>query len=200
MQDRAYSYPSARREQASSLSSVASFALPFYVHLKENSAIAFAGRLTGAIGDEGRMSDLKLMALDTEDLDVISAYMQDSVFKVGDMSFAPKQEQFSLAANRFVWEQSDQRNKPYERHRSALVFKRVKAVRSSGIDRRKRDEVLSLLAIRFEQKGEGPDGTIQLALAANATIALDVECIEAQLADIGGAWETAHKPRHPDAG
>ncbi len=162
--------------------------------------MAFAGRLTGAIGDEGRMSDLKLMALDTEDLDVISAYMQDSVFKVGDMSFAPKQEQFSLAANRFVWEQSDRRNKPYERHRSALVFKRVKAVRSTGIDRRKRDEVLSLLAIRFEQKGEGPDGTIELALAANATIALDVECIEAQLADIGGAWETAHKPRHPDAG
>ncbi|MFB2562947.1 MULTISPECIES: DUF2948 family protein [unclassified Rhizobium] len=146
------------------------------------------------------MSDLKLMALDTEDLDVISAYMQDSVFKVGDMSFAPKQEQFSLAANRFVWEQSDQRSKPYERHRSALVFKRVQAVRSSGFDRRNRDEVLSLLAIRFEQKGEGPDGTIELALAANATIALDVECIEAQLADIGGAWETAHKPRHPDAG
>jgi len=146
------------------------------------------------------MSDLKLMALDTEDLDVISAYMQDSVFKVGDMSFAPKQEQFSLAANRFVWEQSDQRRKPYERHRSALVFKRVKAVRSNGIDRRKRDEVLSLLAIRFEQAGEGPDGTIELTLAANATIALDVECIEAQLADIGGALGKAHKPPPPGAG
>ena len=36
--------------------------------------------------------------------------------------------------------------------------------------------------------------------AFRGTIALDVECIEAQLADVGGAWETAHKPRHPDAG
>lgn len=146
------------------------------------------------------MGDLKLMALDNEDLGVISAHMQDSVFKVGDMSFAPKLEQFSLVANRFDWEKSDQRGKSYERHRAALVFKRVQAVRSNGVDRRKRDEVLSLLAIRFEQKGEGPDGTIELTLAGKATIALDVECIEVQLADIGGAWETANKPRHPDAG
>jgi hypothetical protein len=74
----------------------------------------------------------------------------------------------------------------------------VLAVRSTGIDRRRRDEVLSLLALRFEQKGEGPDGTVELTLAGNATIALDVECIEVQLADIGGAWETASKPDHPD--
>jgi hypothetical protein len=59
--------------------------------------------------------------------------------------------------------------------------------------------VLSLLAIRFEQKGEGPEGSIEVDLAGGATIALDVECIEVQLADIGGAWETASKPRHPGA-
>ncbi|WP_234893327.1 DUF2948 family protein, partial [Agrobacterium vitis] len=32
-----------------------------------------------------------------------------------------------------------------------------------------------------------------------ATIALDVECIEVQLADTGGAWETTSRPRHPGA-
>ncbi|WFU08339.1 DUF2948 family protein [Rhizobium sp. CB3090] len=144
------------------------------------------------------MTNLKLMALDNEDLGVISAHMQDSVFKVSDMSYAPRLGQFSVAANRFVWELSDQKDKPFERHRSALVFKRVLAVRSSGVDRRQRDEVLSLLAIRFDPKGEGPDGTIELTLAGKATIALDVECIEVQLADIGGAWETANKPSHPD--
>jgi hypothetical protein len=124
--------------------------------------------------------------------------MQDSVFKVGDMFYSPRLGQFSITANRFVWELSDRKDKAYERHRSALVFKRVQAVRSTGIDRRRRDEVLSLLAIRFEQKGEGPDGTVELTLAGNATIALDVECIEVQLADVGGAWETASKPDHSD--
>jgi hypothetical protein len=75
----------------------------------------------------------------------------------------------------------------------------VLAVRSSGIDRKNRDDVLSLLAVSFEPKGEGPEGTVELALAGAATIVLDVECIEVQLADIGGAWETASKPRHPGA-
>ncbi len=144
------------------------------------------------------MTNLKLLALDGEDLAIISAHMQDSVFKVGDMFYSPRLAQFSVTANRFVWELSDRQDKAYERHRSALVFKRVQAVRSTGIDRRRGDEVLSLLAIRFEQKGEGPEGTVELTLAGKATIALDVECIEVQLADIGGAWETASKPDHTD--
>lgn len=145
------------------------------------------------------MTDLKLVALDSEDLAVVSAHMQDSVFKVADIAWSPRDEQFSIAANRFVWEEAGKKRKGFERRRAALAFKRVMAVRSVGIDQKNRDEVLSLLAIRFEQKGDGPDGTIELALAGTATIALDVECIEVQLADIGGAWETGSKPRHPGA-
>ena len=144
------------------------------------------------------MAELKLLALDGEDLAVVSAHMQDAVFKVGDMAYEPRGLQFSLAANRFDWEKSDGKARSFERHRAALVFKRVLAVRTQGIDRRRRETVLSLLAIRFAQKGEGPDGTIELLLAGNATLALDVECIEVQLADIGGAWQTSSKPHHPD--
>ncbi|MBX4929818.1 DUF2948 family protein [Rhizobium binae] len=143
------------------------------------------------------MTDLKLVALDDEDLAIISAHMQDSVFKVGDIDWSPREAQFALAANRFVWEGAGRKRRGFERRRAALVFKRVLAVRSLGIDRGKRDEVLSLLALRFEKKGEGPDGTVELALSGTASIALDVECIEAQLADIGGAWEAASRPRHP---
>ncbi|NLS02272.1 DUF2948 family protein [Rhizobium sp. P32RR-XVIII] len=145
------------------------------------------------------MTDLKLLALDNEDLAVVSAHMQDSVFKVGDMAWSPRDGQFSIAANRFVWEEAIRKRKGFERRRAALVFKRVLAVRSTGINRRRRDEVLSLLSVAFEQKGEGPEGTIELTLAGEAEIVLDVECIEAALADIGGAWETASKPRHPGA-
>ncbi|MEZ2132225.1 MULTISPECIES: DUF2948 family protein [unclassified Sinorhizobium] len=143
------------------------------------------------------MTDLRLVALDSEDLAVLSAHMQDSVFKVGDLAWSPRDRQFSLVANRFVWEDAEKKRKPFERHRAALVFKRVLTVRSTGVDRNNADEVLSLLAIRFDQKGEGPEGTLELTLAGTASIALDVECIEVQLADIGGAWETTSKPRHP---
>ena len=142
------------------------------------------------------MTDLKLVALDDEDLAIISAHMQDSVFKVGDIDWSPRDAQFALAVNRFVWEGAERKRRGFERRRAALVFKRVLAVRSLGIDRGKRDEVLSLLALRFEQKGEGPEGTIELSLSGTASLALDVECIEVQMADIGGAWEASSKRRH----
>lgn len=101
------------------------------------------------------MTDLKLVALDNEDLAIMSAHMQDSVFKVGDIDWSPRDAQFALAANRFVWEGAERKRKGFERRRAALVFKRVLAVRSLGIDRGKRDEVLSLLALRFEQRARG---------------------------------------------
>ena len=145
------------------------------------------------------MSGLKLLALDTEDLSVISTHMQDSVFKLKDASFEPKHGQFSLSANRFVWEEAGKKGTPPERCRSVLVLKRVSSVRSHNVNRMDKEQVLSLLAIRFEQKQDGPDGTVELTLSGGGAIALDVECIEAQLVDVSGAWETAAKPHHPEA-
>ncbi|MCX8996023.1 DUF2948 family protein [Rhizobiaceae bacterium BDR2-2] len=142
------------------------------------------------------MTDLKLLALDAEDLSIVSAHVQDSVFKTKDMSYKPGGGQFSLAVNRFVWEEAKRGAKSFERCRAALVFKRVNAVRLSGVDRRRAEDVLSLLAIRFAPNGEGPDGTVELTLAGGRAVALDVECIELQFADIGGAWETERKPDH----
>lgn len=142
------------------------------------------------------MADVKLLALDADDLAIVSAHMQDAVFKVADLSFSPRSGLFSLVANRFVWEKVQRSAKSFERCRAALSFKRVGAVRSIGFDRSKTEEVLSLLAIRFTAKGEGPDGVVELVLAGGGMIALDVECIEAQLADTGGAWETTSRPAH----
>lgn len=145
------------------------------------------------------MADLKLLALDSEDLAVISAHMQDSVFRTEAVSFSAKTGLFTLAANRFAWEEAAEKGKSFERRRTLLVFKRVRQVRSAGIDRKSPDDVHSLLAIRFSPAGEGPDGTIELTLSGKAAIALEVECIEVQLADTGAAWETGSKPRHPEA-
>ncbi|TNM66126.1 DUF2948 family protein [Aliirhizobium smilacinae] len=143
------------------------------------------------------MTELKLLALDTDDLGVVSAHMQDAVFKLGDVRWSAAEKTFSLAANRFDWAAAEGKRKGFERHRAALVLKRVETVRSNGIDRNRKEDVLSLLAVRFIPKGEGPEGTVELVLSGNAAIELDVECIEVALADIGGAWETPSRPRHP---
>lgn len=145
------------------------------------------------------MDSLKLLALDAEDLSVVSAHLQDAVFKTDGLSFDARHQVFSVVVNRFVWEKAGSRGKSFERRRAAVAFKRVSAVRSLGIDRKDKEAVFSLLAVNFAQKGDGPEGTLELVLSGNASIALDVECIEVQLADTGGAWETSLKPRHPAA-
>lgn len=143
------------------------------------------------------MDSLKLLALDTEDLAVVSAHLQDAVFKTEGLAYDARHHVFSVAVNRFVWEKAAGRGKTFERRRAMIAFKRVNAVRSLGIDRKDADAVFSLLAVNFTPKGDGPEGVVELVLSGNASIALDVECVEVQLADTGGAWETSLKPRHP---
>src|SRR6266542_4402859 len=69
---------------------------------------------------------------------------------------------------------------------------------SSGIVQDIDDAILCLLSIGFEP-GDPPSGTIVLNFAGGGTIKLEVECIEAQLDDLGPAWETAHVPWHEHA-
>jgi hypothetical protein len=141
------------------------------------------------------MSELKLVALDEEDLKIISAYCQDAVLKAGNMIYDSGRKQVVSQMNRFVWEKKTgffRRN--YERRLAALHFEGVTRVRMTGIDRA-RDDVLELLALRF-LAGDAPSGTVELVFAGQAAIRLDVEYIEARLADLGAAWETGNRPQH----
>jgi len=142
------------------------------------------------------MDSLKLIALDEADLAVISACLQDAVFKTGDTAFHGKDSAFTLEANRFVWEEGKDK-KTFERRRAVLVVKQVSAVKSLGVNLKDADAVQSLLALRFLGGDEAPAGAIELVLSGGAVIHLEVACIEVQLADVAGGWETKFKPRHP---
>ena len=145
------------------------------------------------------MTDLKLIALDQEDLEIISAHLQDAVLRVGDIAYLPKQNRFAALANRFNWEGAyADKKKPkgkYERRRSALRIERVMGAQVQNINLSAKDSVLELLAIQFEAFQE-PEGHISLAFAGGGTIKLHVECIEVGLNDLGAAWETKNKPKH----
>ncbi|MFT3988969.1 DUF2948 family protein [Aestuariivirga sp.] len=136
---------------------------------------------------------LALAALDAEDLSVISAQMQDAVLKLGDMSYVPARKQFALVANRYAWDDAKER----QRRRTGLHFDRVLKAQSHNIRQGDAEAIVSLLAISFE-KGDEPSGTIVLTFAGGGAIRLTVECIEAELKDLGPAWETAHTPSHED--
>ena len=138
------------------------------------------------------MPDLKLLALDTEDLEVISATTQDAVIRVGDMGFAKADNRFAMLMNRFAWEEG---GKTRQRKRAALHFDRVNDVKVAGIDTNAVDGVLELLAIRFDEV-DAPAGTVELQFAGGGTVRLTVECLEARLQDLGAAWAAKVTPAH----
>jgi hypothetical protein len=139
---------------------------------------------------------LKLVALDEQDLEIVSAHVQDAVMKVGDLSFLQAEKRFVMVMNRFVWEKKPGFfSRSYERRRAALHFERVLAARVAGFSLDKQEDVLSLLALRFEP-GEAPSGVIELTFAGDAAVRLEVEVIEARLSDLGAAWETTSRPLH----
>lgn len=143
------------------------------------------------------MDLLKLIALDADDLAVVSAHVQDAVAKVGDLAYQPGDKRFVVPLHRFAWEIDAGRfRKPHnERRNSVLHFDRVTGVKLSGVDRDKPRDVLSLLAIQFEP-ADAPAGAIDLLFAGGGAIRLEVEVVEARLTDLGGAWEASSRPKH----
>jgi hypothetical protein len=147
------------------------------------------------------MAELKLVALDAEDLAIISAHLQDAVMKVGDLAFLPRAKRFAVLANRFDWldaidnDAGDDRR--LARRRTALRFERVLSAQVQGIDLKAPGAVTSLLAIGFEP-GEPPAGQVTLQFAGGGAIRLNVECVEAELRDLGPVWQASSKPQHPE--
>jgi len=139
---------------------------------------------------------LKLAAADAEDLEIMSARLQDAVGKLKDFAWLPKQRRFAAMVNRYRWEDV---KGPGTRVRAALRFDGVSKVQSVNVKRGAPDAVVSLLAIKFIPNGENdPAGVIELALAGGGTIRLTVECIDAELADQTGPWTARARPSHED--
>jgi hypothetical protein len=154
-----------------------------------------------AAEDDNRMPELKLIALDADDLAVISAHMQDAVLKVADLAYLPAEKRFAAVGSRFDWAEALKDGKPggrgYARRQAALRFERVLRAKVQGIDMRRKDAVLSLLAVSFEP-GEAPAGSVMLHFSDGGMIRLEVECIEAELKDLGPAWSVKSMPHHPE--
>ncbi|HEV7960634.1 MAG TPA: DUF2948 family protein [Rhizomicrobium sp.] len=137
---------------------------------------------------------IKLKAADAEDLEIISARVQDAVGRLKDFVWLPKERRFAMLLNRFRWEEPKGNS---TRVQAALRFDGVTKVESNHIKRGAPDAIISLLAIRFTQAGgDDPGGMIELTLAGGGAFRLHVECIDAELADLTRPWAARAKPRH----
>ncbi len=126
--------------------------------------------------------NLKLLALEREGLEVISAHAQNTCVKRTDMVWLPRQRRFLLAGMRYDWVGA--KTGPAERVSTVLRFDRVLRVSHLGLGDGGEDQTLNLLAVTFE-KTDPPAGMIILAFADGALVRLEVECVEAELRDMG---------------
>ena len=143
---------------------------------------------------------LTLAAEDAEDLEIISARLQDAVAKVKDLVYLPKSQRFAALFNRFVWEKAGGRAGD-TRVRAGLTFAHVQSVKAQNLRHDAPEAVVSLLAIRFTPKGgpsgnEDPGGEVELVFSGGGSIRFKVEYIEAELTDISGEWAALGRPAH----
>jgi Protein of unknown function (DUF2948) len=142
-----------------------------------------------------------LAAADAEDLEILSARLQDAVGKLQDFVWLPKQRRFAALVNRYRWEGAKNPSSKDNgtRVRAGLHFDGVLKVESRNIKHGAPDAVVDLLAISFTPNGdEDPGGVIELQLAGGGAFRLTVECIDAQLQDLTGPWAAIAKPVHDE--
>jgi len=152
-----------------------------------------------AHGYEASMPDLlHLIAFDSEDLEVISANLQDALVRVADMAYLPRSKQFAAIVSRFDWLAATDRGnacKAWERCRTGLHFEQVVKVSSCGFTSRDTSSVLNLLSMSFKET-RPPGGAVELVFSAGRTLRLEVECLEAELCDLGLRWKVRAFPEH----
>lgn len=141
-------------------------------------------------------ASLKLLAEDAADLEIIAAAAQDALVRMGEVSFDPKTRRFTATINRFRWETANGEG-PFERVRAALAFESVLNVKSRKLRRDAADALASILSVDFVPAEEPPGGQVRVTLAGGGEIALEVECLDALLMDLGPTWNTPRRPDHP---
>jgi hypothetical protein len=135
---------------------------------------------------------LRLLAEDADDLEVMSAALQDAVTRIGDIRWEKDARRLTIAFNRFRWECAQGRG---ERVFTGFQLGGVEGVRARNLRMDAREAVLELLALTFEP-AEPPGGRITFAFADGGDLAVEVECVDAALADLSDPWRAPHKPGH----
>jgi hypothetical protein len=131
---------------------------------------------------------LKLKAKDAEDMQVISAILQDAIVPLCDMAWQPKEKSFVMVVQRLCREAKDQGN--LERVCCAVNLRGVESVQTHGIDLNDHKRMLDLLMMITE----GP--ALHFIFADDAEIRIRLDNWLMIIEDFGEAWPAACEPCH----
>ena len=145
---------------------------------------------------EDEKVNLKLIVRNRDDLKVISAYSQDSIVAIKDITFLEKNRIFIMIINRFMWEDIEKGiNRQSKRIRCALKFEGILKVKSKKINQKNKDKRLECLAIECNEI-LNKNCEIIFFFAGGGMITLISESIEAVMHDLGKPWNVRHTPKH----
>jgi hypothetical protein len=140
---------------------------------------------------------LRLKAVDSDDLSVIAACLQDALVPLSEMAYQAEDHRFLAAFTRFRREclADPEGSAGLTQCQSALAFDQVAAVRHHGLDSRFGAVKLELLTL-FAEPGEDGLTDVTLLFAGDAAIRLRVRAIAATLEDFGEPWPAPVPPAH----
>ncbi len=150
--------------------------------------------------EDGAARPLRLVAMDEDDLQVLSALCQDAVFPASEMQWQRGRARFGILLNRFRWEDvpfAQRGGRTPERVQSVLAVENVERVASQGVPRGDADTILSVLSVTFEPGEAG--GAVILTLAGDGAIRLQVSELEVALRDVTRPYAavSGKVPDHP---
>ena len=148
------------------------------------------------------MAELKLIALDADDLAVLSAHLQDAVIQVGDIAYLPQRaavcRRWATASTGSTRSRTAGRGRTMPAGARPMRFERVLGAQGAGHRSRRTRARCSPCSPSASSRAEAPEGNVTLHFADGGAIRLHVECIEAELKDLGPVWRVEFKPQHPD--
>lgn len=141
---------------------------------------------------------VRLKAENADDLQVISAMLQDATIRVGDIAWLPTKHRFACVTNRFRWEdtpEGQQKILKGERVRAALRLEGVIKTSYRNVPISDDSHVLSALALEATISDDGTT-VLELECSGFATIRLEAEFIEVYLDDLSAPWRARETPDH----
>ena len=119
----------------------------------------------------------KIIAKDTQGLQLISACCFEAKVKIEDIKFLKNNNIFLLSLERF----SREKDRNNEKINSICKFEFVDDVKSKNINQNNKDKIIELLAIDLFKKGKNYE--ITLLFQNNGFITLSTEIVEVTLED-----------------
>lgn len=144
--------------------------------------------------DTKEMKQLKLIAKDLEDLQILVAHLQDAIVPLMSMDYDPHTKTFRAVANRFCWEHGEIEHEGealYHRVHSGLEIHHVTRVQHKGLGRYNENRACNLLTIHGDQ-----EGVLHFIFSGGSELRLEVEDLHMHLGDLEHPWPTRKKPKH----